>query len=118
MSIGEVKVAMMDYELSSDFTYSETDDGPARLQHEGQPLRLPKTGEFLLSLFLTKRERIYVIGDLAEEYQRIYSAVGRRSARFWFYQQVLGSLLPLTLRSLSMVGIPVPFLQLVRRLGR
>lgn len=57
---------------------------------------VPKFGEYLLYLFLSKSDREYLIGDLAEEYLEVRSKFGRRAANIWYYKQVITSLWPLS----------------------
>jgi hypothetical protein len=63
--------------------------------------RPPKVGEYLLYLFLSKSERVHMIGDLAEEYKDVYERFGRRSALTWYYKQVYDSLRPLVRRTIT-----------------
>jgi hypothetical protein len=109
----ESEVAEIDHAFSSDFTATgPAAIGPAPFQSEGETVRPPRLGEYLLYFFLTKRERVHLIGDLTEEYQEVFSAFGHRSATRWFYKQVFDSLWPLTYRSLT----KVTSLDLIRRL--
>jgi hypothetical protein len=109
----ECEVAEIDHALSSDFTSTGTAAITATsFQSEGETVRPPRVGEYLLYFLLTKRERVHLIGDLAEEYQEVFSAFGDRRATCWFYKQVLDSLWPLTYRLLTRVTL----LDLVRRL--
>ena len=73
---------------------------------------VPPLGEYLLYLFLSRPERITLIGDLTEEFVTVYSKFGDRKARVWYYKQVFTSLWPLTVRFFYRWG----FLGLVWRL--
>jgi hypothetical protein len=102
----ECEGAEIDHALSSDFTSTGTAAIAATsFQSEGETVKPPRLGEYLLYFFLTKRERVHLIGDLAEEYQEVFSRFGRRSATYWFYKQVFDSLWPLTYRSLRKVTL-------------
>jgi transcriptional regulator with XRE-family HTH domain len=106
--------ADIDPGLSSDFN----SNGSTVFESERETVRLPRLGQYLLCLFLTERERVSLIGDLAEEYQEIFSAFGHRKAKCWFYEQVFGSLSPLTYRLFSRVEFLFGLTRLIRRLGR
>lgn len=56
--------------------------------------RLPKFGEFLLYFFLSRTDRVNVIGDLEEDYDSIAVKFGERAARLYFYKQITISLTP------------------------
>lgn len=71
-----------------------------KTQEEARRLTPPKFGEYLLYLFLTKGERINLIGDLAEEYEEVHDKFGLRKANFWYYKQVFDSLRPLIRRTI------------------
>lgn len=77
--------------------------------------RPPKFAEYLLYLFLTRRERVHLIGDLTEEYVEVLHKFGVRKAKFWFYQQVFYSLQPLIWRSLSKLRMVAEILELLSR---
>jgi len=110
----ECEGAGIDPRLSSDLTSI----GITLFGSVEEKVGLPRSGKFLLSLFLTERERVYLIGDLAEEYQEIFSAFGHQKARRWFYMQVFGSVSPLTYRLLSRFKFVIGLTTLIRRLGR
>jgi Bacterial RNA polymerase, alpha chain C terminal domain len=56
----------------------------------------PKYGEFLLYLFLKRKDRENVIGDLVEEYSTIIlPKFGVLKASLWFWKQVASSIMPL-----------------------
>jgi hypothetical protein len=61
----------------------------------------PKFGEYLLYLFISERDREYLIGDLTEEYLEIRSRLGRRVANIWYYKQVSSSIWPLSKRAVQ-----------------
>ncbi len=56
----------------------------------------PKFAEYLLYLFLSKRDREHLIGDLSEEYMEVRAKFGRRAANVWYYKQVVTSIWPLS----------------------
>ena len=60
---------------------------------------LPKLGEYLLYIVLSKPERINVIGDLEEDYEVVKLKFGDRAAKLFFYNQVFTSLLPFSIKS-------------------
>jgi hypothetical protein len=51
-------------------------------------------GFYLLYLFLPRKDREILVGDLEEEYSSIEERFGPRKARLWFYKQVIASLWP------------------------
>ena len=65
---------------------------------------LPRTGELLLYVFLTRAERVNVIGDLLEDYHEAIQKFGRRAANRCFYIQVIRSLWPFLRNSLLRFG--------------
>jgi len=58
-------------------------------------LSVPSLGEFALYMLLSKTDRDYVIGDLAEEFVQVCAKFGRHKAQIWYYKQVLSSVWPL-----------------------
>ena len=78
----------------------------------------PKIAEYVLYLFLSKAERVYFIGDLNEEYIEVQNKFGSRSAKVWFYKQVLDSLTPLFWRSFSRIRFIVSMIEMCERLCR
>lgn len=54
----------------------------------------PRLAELLLHCFLSKEKRAEVIGDLVEEFDGIYTHLGKRSAQFFIWSQVIGSMGP------------------------
>lgn len=65
---------------------------------------LPRFGELLLYILLTRTERINLLGDLNEDYNEAYFRFGKTAALSCFYAQVLRSLWPLFWRVLVRVG--------------
>jgi hypothetical protein len=55
----------------------------------------PQLGEKALLLLLSKDEREYLLGDLAEEFALYQSKYGNRFAKVWYYKQVISSAWPL-----------------------
>jgi hypothetical protein len=66
---------------------------------------LPRFGELLLYIFLTRTERINLIGDLIEDYDEARVKFGIKSAVKYFYVQVVRSLWPLLRRILFKASI-------------
>lgn len=65
-------------------------------------------GKYLLCLFLPKKDRDPLIGDLEEECQKIRTEYGEVAANVWFYKQVLtslGPLLQIIVRNLAKWGL-------------
>lgn len=79
------------------------------------PPRPPKFAEYLLYLFLTKSERINLIGDLTQEYGEVSEKFGIKHANLWFYKQVGDSLKPLIWRSLSKLRLLASVFELLSR---
>src|SRR5437879_1155213 len=71
----------------------------------GTSTPLPRFGEILLYLFLTRTERTNLIGDLIEDYHEAIEKFGKRTAVKCFYFQVIRSLSPLLRRVLVRLGI-------------
>lgn len=66
-------------------------------QRKQQPVEStapPQLAEYLLYFFLSKRDRVNLIGDLEEEYTIVQTKFGRRSATLWYYKQALTSIGP------------------------
>lgn len=61
--------------------------------------KLPKFGEYLLYFFLSKSERVIVIGDMEEEFETIDLRFGKLAARIWFYKQFLSSIFPFAIKA-------------------
>lgn len=70
-------------------------------------IRPPRFAEYLLYFFLTKSERVNLIGDTEEEYNEVLDKFGRGKANAWYYKQVFDSLYPLIRRSLGKFGAVV-----------
>lgn len=83
---------------------------PTPLKHEPETIYpVPRLGEFILLCVLPKKARESLPGDLAEEFAEIERTFGLRSARIWYWIQVLKAIGPL-------VGLG--FAWLTRQLGR
>lgn len=95
-----------------------TNAPPTKVSAAKQPLppRPPKFAEYLLYLFLTKSERVHLVGDLTEEYADVIEKFGPKKANVWCYTQVYQSLKPLIWRSLSKLRLLASLLQLLSRL--
>ena len=71
-------------------------------------------------LFLPKKVREPLLGDLEEEYQEVREQFGKCSANFWFYKQVLTSLWPMlqtTGRTLAKWGLLGWLEEFIRRIA-
>lgn len=55
----------------------------------------PRFAESLLYFAARREDLEYLVGDLAEEYCEIQARFGFRAAKFWYYRQIVTSLLPL-----------------------
>jgi transcriptional regulator with XRE-family HTH domain len=86
--------------LSYLFPKAATRVGERSSSGEDQRSRLPKFGEYLLYLFLSKSERVTVIGDLEEEFEAVELKFGKVAAKIYFYKQVLTSLAPFISKSM------------------
>lgn len=73
------------------FLFVLTGKAGPKTQREGSP----KVGQYLLYLFLSKKDREYLIGDLDEEYLEVRAKFGRRWADIWYYKQVATSTWPM-----------------------
>jgi predicted permease len=63
----------------------------------------PRAAERVLEALVDGRDREYVLGDLAEQYGRVAERRGERSARWWYWRQVVGAVLPSVRRRLLRV---------------
>jgi hypothetical protein len=78
--------------------------------------RPPFNAEYLLYLFLRRKDRDEVIGDLRESYGHVVGRFGKRKADIWFYKQVAGSLWPLLRRVIVKIGALVWLGRMLRKL--
>ncbi|MBF0371479.1 MAG: hypothetical protein HQL52_18720 [Magnetococcales bacterium] len=58
----------------------------------------------LLVLFLPKKERQTVPGDLEEEFYLVVGEFGAKKARFWYWKQVLTSIWPFIRSAVYRIG--------------
>jgi hypothetical protein len=84
--------------------------------------RPPRTAEWLLYVILPASYREYLPGDLEEEFKEIIvPKFGRKSAKFWYYGQVIRSISPIFRRGMGKIISAVTFGSLanwvIRRLG-
>lgn len=63
----------------------------SKTQVKTQRVGAPRFGQYLLYLFLSKKDREYLIGDLDEEYLEVRAKFGPRLADIWYYKQVAAS---------------------------
>jgi hypothetical protein len=89
---------------------------PLDLSFELYPLAPPQLGEFALYMILSKEDREYLIGDLAEEYIDVRLKFGKRKASIWYYKQVLTSVWPIICKSIRL-GLLAWVAEWVRRHG-
>jgi hypothetical protein len=68
----------------------------------------------LASLFLSMQNRETFLGDLQERYRLIEAEKGSRAAQFWFWREVLHSIISLALDALKNVS---GLVKLFRRIG-
>lgn len=59
------------------------------------PKTPPKFAETFLYFAARKEDVEYLVGDLAEEYFELQAKFGVRTAKLWYYKQIVISLLPL-----------------------
>jgi hypothetical protein len=76
----------------------------------------PKCAEFLIYLFLPKKDREILAGDLREEFIEVLLKFGHRSATIWFYKQAFASLWPLIRRIILKWGLLGTISHLIRRI--
>lgn len=76
----------------------------------------PTNAKFLLYLFLEKKDREIIIGDLVEDYGNIHREFGHRRANIWFYKQTASSILPLLKRFVTRVGGLIVIGEWIRKL--
>jgi hypothetical protein len=88
LSEGERLAAVV---LGAIFIFALTSKTQAKTQRVGAP----KFGQYLLYLFLSKKDREYLIGDLDEEYLEVRAKFGPRLADIWYYKQVATSAWPM-----------------------
>jgi hypothetical protein len=64
-------------------------------EHAQAKIASPIAASYLLELFLPKKQRESLIGDLEEEFEsKILPKYGRRAAQIWFWKQAIGELGP------------------------
>jgi hypothetical protein len=64
----------------------------------------PKLGEYLIYLFVSRQDRINMIGDLAEDFCTIQRKFGRSLALAWYYKQIIASIPPSAWKALFKWG--------------
>ena len=75
----------------------------------------PLNAEFLLYLFLSKKDSEAVAGDLEERWRKIKKKFGVHRANFWYWTQVIRSLWPFGLAAVKRVS---GLLALLEKIGR
>lgn len=75
-----------------------------RKKLRSDPSKPPKFGEYLLYFFLSKPNRINLLGDLEEEFGEVYKKFGRWPAKLFYYKNVACSFAPLIWRRLAKWG--------------
>lgn len=81
---------------------------------------LPIPAKYLLCLFLPKKDREPLLGDMEEEYHKMHREFGERAANLWLYKQVLMSLWPMlqtTGRTLAKWGLLGWLEEVIRRIA-
>jgi hypothetical protein len=58
-------------------------------------LKPPRFGQYLLYLFVPRKIREPLMGDLEEQFEEVAATFGRRKARFWYYVQVARAFWPI-----------------------
>jgi hypothetical protein len=79
---------------------------------------IPATGEWLLAWFMDKARRDEVLGDIKEEFLTDkLAALGQRSAKLWYWTQIMKSIWPF-LRAWLLRALTIAMLvKLFRRFG-
>lgn len=80
----------------------DVSERPGVLKSMRSNLTPPQLGEFALYMILTKEDREYLIGDLAEEFIEVQAKFGRTKASIWYYKQVLTSAWPLMRKAIRL----------------
>lgn len=101
-------------------SYSDAGISPKSVPYSNEEsnvvsLSPPKFATYFLYLFLTKGERVYLVGDLEEEFFEVVAKFGRLRARIWFYKQVMSSLAPLLWRTITKVRLIVSLVEIYSR---
>lgn len=67
----------------------------------------PKGAQYFISLFLSRDKRENILGDLEEEFlTEIYPKYGAKRAWFWYWTQVVGSVIPILVeRCAKLLGV-------------
>jgi hypothetical protein len=75
----------------------------------------PKFAQYLLYLFMKKKERDGLLGDLQQEYVEVLANFGHWRAKVWYYKQVFSSLRPLIARGIVKLTAIAALVKLLRR---
>jgi hypothetical protein len=67
-------------------------------------LQPPKHAAYLLYIFLPKKDRDPLLGDLEEDYHRLLKEFGPRRARTFYYTQVAWSIGPIIWRAIKKIA--------------
>lgn len=79
-------------------------------------LQPPKFAQYILYLFVKKKERDGLLGDLRQEYMEVLANFGRKGAKLWFYKQVFSSIRPLAARGIIKWTAIAGLVRLLRRI--
>ncbi len=94
--VGQSKMAFDPTPLSLDVSDQIQTLDWLRVDVQTAPRKPPEMARYLLHLFLSKRDRQNLIGDLIEEYQTVQlHEFGVRKANFWFWKQAICSVWPI-----------------------
>jgi hypothetical protein len=77
---------------------------------------LPSDAEFLLYLFISKKDSEAVAGDLEERWRKIKKKFGVRRANFWYWTQVIRSLWPFGLAAVKRVSGLLALIEMWRKM--
>jgi hypothetical protein len=75
----------------------------------------PKFGEYLLYFFLSKQDRINLLGDLEEDFREVHKKFSRWPAKILYYKQVICSIGPVIWKRLAKWGAIAAVEEWVRR---
>jgi hypothetical protein len=85
-------------------------------RHQKAQNRLPDRAEFLLYLFLSKKDSEAVAGDLEERWRKIKKKFGNGRANFWYWTQVIRSIGPFAWAAMKRVSGLLALLEMWRKL--
>lgn len=77
----------------------------------------PRLAEYLAYVFLPRRDRETLLGDLTEEYPSVLAKFGSQRALIYFYKQVVWSIWPLLRKTAIKWGLFGWVVELIRKIG-